>query len=154
MKRISILLASTLLLGCGGGSGDSNFFAGVWRLIIVTTENTCPFQVDPGDFIATVNQMDNKIVLEKASGTILEGTTDSDSSFIVSRQETVNCVSNSTGAVLPNSFTTFTESIRFSNIDGDDAAVRITREYSNCSGNTVTDSSCRIIGEGSGERID
>ena len=152
-----LIFASFFAIGCGGGGGGSGSaakFAGTWLEDLQITQNDCRSEVpaDAGPLDVVVNQDGDKIVLDSNSGSTYEGFVTSETSFLVSRSERLNCVNSQSGATLPNSFTNVIRSREYTDVSGDSAVVTLTLELSNCSGNTIVDTSCTRVFSGIAER--
>lgn len=151
-SNTSLLLACVLLLGCGGGGSSGSFFGGIWRVSLITTENTCGGVSEPLELNLTVNQLERDIAIESEFGNAFSGAIDGEQSFFASRQSTDTCVNSITGAQVAGSTSVSTATYRFTNIEGDEANVSLTIEFSNCSTNSIANTSCRIVQQGGGLR--
>ena len=141
MKRAAFLL---LLCSCGGGGGGSGSatFAGVWRGQLTVVENSCNIVIEPDSQTLTVNQDDDRIVIESDTGRTYEGVVTGDDSFSATRQEQFECFESS-GEVAPGSFSLFVRTFAFSGVEGDSAIVTFEDVEGNCTGNnTVNSNAC------------
>ncbi len=88
-KQVVFLLASILCACGGGGSGGSSsaFFAGIWSGTSRQIHSTCGFNTPGGlSFTYTVNQEDQKIVLDGQNGATFVGrVSDDNKGFTVTR---------------------------------------------------------------------
>jgi hypothetical protein len=86
------VMVSAVLAACGGGGGNGgteDFLGGVYRGVLSQTANTCgiPSNHDEG-VLWTVNQDQNRIVLESSTGTTYEGMPTGPASFETKRIDT------------------------------------------------------------------
>jgi hypothetical protein len=97
MVPICVAAVLGLFQGCGGGGGDgdSEFYAGIWRFSGVKVQDSCNVSSDStASLTLTVNQVDERVVVDAGSA-VLEGELNNDGGFSVSR----STYNNSNGCV-------------------------------------------------------
>ncbi len=156
MRRIkNTALFHCLLLaaaGCGGGGGggDTSGFAGFWDVSLSVVRNTCPFgAVNASGGLFEFNQVDDEIAVEGAFH--FAGFVTSESTFIATGQENVDCVDSRTNQPTGN-VTVLVRTFNFEQTDSDNGRVEITAEYADCPGGA--DSSCEIVAQGIAQRTE
>ncbi len=120
MKQLHALGAILCLLfvACDGDSGDDLFVGGVWRGVLVQTDNECGlnFAQNISGFVHSVNQIDETVILDDNVGVHYEGAIVGDDGFSV---DAITATDISLGGQLCD----FTQRLEYDGIDDDQDSI-------------------------------